>query len=168
MAADAPRPGSKHATGDWPKAYLLQLYNAAIDHGAIWVQPIDETKAASLRGSFNRLRRRSDTSMAGVITPEMSMVTMGQWQPGPAGTGRVPIMYNKLADGVDLPDIVAMSSGEAVAPMAQLAKQAITPLPVPAATPLAMEQLLDAASMELDASDIEGYVAKMRKAASHE
>jgi len=141
------------ATQDWPKTYLLQVHSEAVKHGFIFIQPISEADAASLRSRLYRIRRRSDTSTAAFILPEYHMVTVGQWQPGPDGQGRLPITYNKLASGVELPAIVPATSEEA--------EPAIAP---PALTPSSIRPI-EPEDLQLDTQEVSNYVADMiRKA----
>lgn len=149
---------SNHATGDWPKQYLLNLYNSAIDNGYIWVNDLTYERSRSLRGAFNRLRRRGDTSMAGIITPEMTLVSMGQWVPTHGDLGKVPIIYNALPDGLPLPSITT-GGDRPVAPLAHVAEPlADLPLPAPDTD---LTQLMNNADLTVNEADISSYVQQM-------
>lgn len=91
------------ASTDWPRAFLFQIYDAAITNGLIIIEPISEEDARSLAGRLYRIRRRSDKALAQFILPEYHLVTVGEWRPGPEGTGQLPIIYSRLPDGKPLP-----------------------------------------------------------------
>jgi hypothetical protein len=92
-------------TTDWPKPWVLSIHEAAVNNGFVWVSPISEADADSLRQRAYRMRRRSDKAMAAYILPEYHLVMIGRWEPGPDGRGRLPFIYNKRSDGEPLPDI---------------------------------------------------------------
>lgn len=99
-------------TENWPKTFILQAHAAAVEQGFVWIEPIDEEDAASFRLRFYRVRRRSDTSMAAFIPAEYHLVMVGKWEPGPNALGRLPIIYNKRADGRPLPSIIPATPDE--------------------------------------------------------
>ena len=101
MTAKTHKPGPDNI---WPRAYLLQIYNTCIQRGAVVIEPIDQIAAKSLTQSLYRLRRRSDTSNASFITPEMHLVTVGKWKCTDLG-GALPIYFSRLEDGFVLPEI---------------------------------------------------------------
>lgn len=140
---------------NWPKSYLLQLHSEAIKHGAIWVQPITKANALSLKQRLYRVRRRSDTATASFIPPEYHLVNVGEWQPGPDGLGRLPLIYSQLPDNQPLPGIVPMEPG---------ARQLPDPL---RHEPLAIPPITEA-DLTLDPASISDYVAGMIKKARGE
>jgi hypothetical protein len=140
---------SKPSSKPWPKPYVLSLYTAAVEHGYIWAKPIAEADALSLRQSFYRMQRKDSSEL---LTPEMFMVVVGDWEPGD-GSGQLPFIYSALPDGNSLPSIVAASGQQ----------QSMRPLPAP---PIDFpDQLLpsvQAEPAELDIPDISSYVSRMR------
>lgn len=142
----------------WPRAYLLQLYNEAIAQGYIWVQPISRTEATGLRMSFYNLRRRSTTSNASIITPEMHLVTVGSWQAGATDPdmGRLPFLYSKLPDDIPLPDIIG-ASGEEIAQLREM-EMPEPPAPVPFDIP--------EAELTLAPADVTSFVERMKASAA--
>jgi hypothetical protein len=109
---------------NWPKPWMLQLHEQAVEHGFIFVEPISEEDAKSLRDRMYRIRRRSDSSMAAYIRPEYHLVMIGKWEPGAEGAGRLPIIYNKRSDGRELPSVRIADGTEisAYTPKPQLAE----------------------------------------------
>jgi hypothetical protein len=99
---------------NWPKPWLFQLHAEAVRQGFVWVQPITEADARSLRARAYRARRRSDKSMAAFIPPEYHLVIFGAWEEGPNGAGRLPVIYNARPDGVPLPQIIPAAPTEAL------------------------------------------------------
>lgn len=99
-------------TENWPKGYLLQLHAQAIEHGMIWVGPISEADADSLKKRFYRIRRRSDKSMAAFIPAEYHLVMAGKWEAGPDGRGRMPIIFDKLPEQMELPGVTPATPDE--------------------------------------------------------
>lgn len=149
------------ASPTWPRPYLLQVYGAAIAQGFIWIEPISEERAQSFRMAFYRLRRRSDSSNQSFITPEHHLVTVGEWSP--ENGGRLPIVFNKLADGTDLPRIVPGDPAEA--PHIDY-PQPYRPLP---AAPFDMDAALKVAGeTELTEADIGSYVERMKRKAKEQ
>jgi hypothetical protein len=138
-------------TENWPKPWMLQLHAQAVEHGFIWVEPISEADARSLRDRLYRIRRRSDKSMAAFIPPEYHLVMVGRWEPGEAGTGRLPLIYNARADGKPLPSIKIADGSEV--------EQYLKP---PA---LADPPPLDLGNVEIKPEEIGNLVAKLRKSA---
>lgn len=144
---------------NWPKPWLLQLHDAAVTHGFIWVEPISEADAKSLRARLYRMRRRSDTSMAAYIPAEYHLVMVGQWVEGPDGIGRLPLIYNKLPDGRSLPNIVPATADE-VTTYLQVPKAPAPPI-IDAAN-------LDPAAIQISPDEISGFVADLRRKARKE
>lgn len=140
---------------NWPKAFLLQIHAEAIKHGFIFIEPISEADAESLKGRLYRIRRRSDKSTASFIPPEYHLVTAGKWQASEAGQGRLPIIYSALPDGTSLPNIVPAKPEEILGPQPMS-------IPQPSSTtqlPPALE--LEPADLKLNPGDISNYVAGM-------
>jgi hypothetical protein len=140
-------------TQNWPKPYLLKIHEEAVKQGFIWIQPISEADARSLRDRLYRIRRRSDTSMAAFIPAEYHLVMVGVWEPGAEGVGRLPIIYNRKADGSELPAIVGATGDEV---NAYTAPPVLTVPPPP---------VIEVSSMDLSIKpdEIDSFVAKMRK-----
>lgn len=148
------------ATENWPKSFLLQIHAEAIQHGFVWVEPISETDATSLRQRMYRIRRRSDKATASFIPPEYHLVTLGKWED--VGGGRIPVIFSGRPDSIPLPHI-RPASGEEIAALSTMPQRALpTPLLEGEAAP-ALD--LDAASIQIEESEIGGLVDKMRKAA---
>ena len=145
---------------DWPRSYLLQVHQAAVDHGLLMIEPISEANAKSLAGRLYRIRRRSDKAMAHLIIPEYHLVTVGQWRPGPAGEGQLPIIYNRLPDGSTLPAIRPATPEEIGEAM---------PLPPPSSPILTPENFfdrIDPAQLELKPDEVESFVDDLLKKAT--
>jgi hypothetical protein len=130
---------------------MLQLHAQAVEHGFIWVEPISEADAQSLRDRLYRIRRRSDKSMAAFIPPEYHLVMVGRWEPGEAGTGRLPLIYNARADGKPLPSIRIADGSEAEAYLKPPA--------------LANPPALDISNIEIKPEEISSLVERLRKSA---
>jgi len=146
-------------TENWPKPWLLSIHEQAVAEGFIWIEPISQADADSLKSRLYRIRRRSDKSMAAFIPPEYHLVMVGQWEAGPNGTGRLPVIYNKKPDGLDLPSI-RKASGEEV--------EAYTPrprAPAPVIHDAPPELHFDADDLTMKPDEINGFVASMRKSA---
>lgn len=145
----------------FPRKYLLDIYNKAIDEGFLHIHPISQADAVSLRQSLYRLRRRSDAANARFILPEFHLVTVGQWSPDKGGC--LPIMYDKLPEGHALPTI------EAVAAETFSLKTPIHPeghIPVSQMkADLAEQQRLaaEAEQVQLSPQDISSFVSRLRK-----
>jgi hypothetical protein len=154
-------PPSHPSSTVWPRAFLLSLYNAALTNGMVYATPVREADAHSLRQSLYRLRRRSDTSNKSFITPEMHLVTVGNWEAGPDGHGRLPILYTSMGDGVDMPGIVAATGEE----LAQAAEQQFTPHS-PIADPIPPLDI-DTLDVRLDPEEVDDFVQRMMKDAAN-
>jgi hypothetical protein len=113
-------------TENWPKPFLLQIHEQAVEHGFVWIEPLTEVDADSLKSRLYRIRRRSDSSMAAFIRPEYHLVMIGNWEPHDIGgqqvandkgeiLGRMPAIFNKKADGAELPSIRKADGEEAAA-----------------------------------------------------
>lgn len=145
-------------TENWPKGYLIELHDAAINAGMVFVRPISKADAESLRARFYRIRRRSDSSMAAFIRPEFHLVMVGRWEE--ANGGQLPIIFNKTADGSPLPSIVPATPEE-------LAERA----PSPVAAPRTVSDLsAPVSSIDLDSLDtglapeaIDSFIDSLRK-----
>lgn len=140
------------ASIDWPRAYLLQIHDEAIRHGFIWIEPISEGDAKSLRQRLYRLRRRSDKATAAYILPEYHLVTVGAWQP--EGGGRMPVIYNRLPSGSALPTLRPATPEELEAlPIS-------TGLPEAPSAPMDPDKLLETISqnLTLEPGEVSGYV----------
>ena len=146
-------------TENWSKPYILQVHKAAVDHGFVWIQPIDEADAASFKARFYRIRRRSDKSMASFIPPEFHMVNVGAWEIGPTGQGRLPIIYSARPDGKPLPDIIPATQDEITY------HQQMPAMPAPEPSPEIDPRHLDPAAIEIKEEDISGLVERLRKSA---
>lgn len=153
-------------TEDWPKAYLLEVYSKAVQHGFIELKPISSANADSFRMRFYRLRRRSDKQNANIILPEYHMVNVGKWHPGPDGRGVLPIIFNKLPSGMDLPEIVPIegrtedlqiTSIENLVPAEAMFSEADAE-PIPAMAP-------EPPPLELNVDGISDFVRNMMKKA---
>lgn len=129
----------------WPKPYLLQLYDKAVNEGCIRVLLHgDETRFKSLKASFYRLRRRSDVQSVALMRPEYYLTTM-LWEPE---RGTALIIYNQLPDGQELPEIESVHDK--------------TPIPVRLPPQAAPPPLLGITPVdEPDEFDATDHVAKM-------
>ncbi len=152
MSTDQPEP-DQLPTNNWPKSYIFQVHQQAVAHGFIWLDPISAEDARSFTARFYRARRRADTSMAAFIPAEYHLVTVGRWEPGPTGTGRLPIIYSQRPDDVALPGIVPAEGGLIAPP----------PSPVPALPPAI--PFPDPAELEIKPEDISGLVERLRQSA---
>lgn len=97
------------AATSWPKAYIIELYAKAVEHGFVWVQPITQEKAVSLSKSFYNARRRADSTNKAWMKDEYHLCTFGNWEQlegDHIGQGRVPVLFSALPDGQNLPDII--------------------------------------------------------------
>jgi hypothetical protein len=144
-----------HASVSYPRAFLLGIYTAAIEHGIIYVNDVAHADYPSLRAQFNRLRRKSDSSNKSFITEAHYLCSMGKWEPGPKGTGRVPVHYSRMADGTPT---LSTEAGDIIDPASQ------TPYP---SQPLQnFDALLpsveaSADELRLDPADIDSFVNSM-------
>jgi len=157
-------------TENWPKPWLLQVHQQAVEHGFLFIQPISEEDARSLTARLYRIRRRSDTSMAAFIPPEYLLVTVGRWQVFSASNpppepypldeanplGRLPIVYNMLPDGQPLPNIVPVEKDTFLAATAPVLGKG-GPTQVTDVFPIRPEDLT------LEPAQVEGYVENMLK-----
>lgn len=144
-------------TENWPKTFLLQCHEEAVKNGVIFVEPITEADAESLKSRLYRIRRRSDKSMAAFIPQEYHLVMIGVWEPGPDGTGRLPIIFDKRSDGQPLPSLRA-ATGEEI--------EAALPAPKPATPPPIIDfESIPAADLEMKPEEITGYVEGLRSKA---
>jgi hypothetical protein len=132
---------------------MLQQHALAVEHGFIWIENISEADAKSLRDRMYRIRRRSDKSMAAFIPPEYHLVMIGKWEQSgdDPSLGRMPLIYNKRADGRDLPTTRIPSGEEAATytPPTQLAEPA----------PIVDTGALD---LSIKPEEIGGYVQTLR------
>jgi hypothetical protein len=145
----------------WPKTYLLSLYDAAIKHGFIYVEPIDNEAALSLRMTFLRIRRRAGPGDAAshYIRPEFQLVTVGAWEPGEDNTGRLPIFYQAPASA-NLPGFRPAASGAVASTSSSyLPAVDLAPAPVPSSPPTS-----PLADLTMDETEISSYVAKLMAA----
>ena len=140
-------------TENWPKPWMLERHALAVKHGFIWIEPISEADAKSLRDRLYRIRRRSDKSMAAFIPPEYHLVMVGKWEPGPDGTGRMPLIFNKRPDGKELP-------GTRIPDGAEVSEYLSPP-------PLAEPLVIDPAAIDvtLDEKEVGDIVARLRESA---
>lgn len=141
-------------TENWPKPYLLQIHEEAVKHGFVWIKPISEDDAKSLRDRLYRIRRRSDTSMAAFIPPEFHLVMVGVWEQDAEGVGRLPVIFDKRADGAALPKIIAATGEEAAS---------YVPKPQPISPPPPID--VDSLDVSIDDNEIGGYVDNLRRRA---
>ena len=103
------------AATSWPKAYIIELYAKAVEHGFVWVQPITQEKAISLSKSFYNARWRADSTNKAWMKDEYHLCTFGQWEQlegDHIGQGRVPVLFSALPDGQNLPDIIPARQDE--------------------------------------------------------
>ena len=156
---------------NWPKSFLLQIHAEAIAHGFVWVEPITEPDALSLKQRMYRIRRRSDKATATFIPPEYHLVTLGKWEPLPGEAeretlclplGRIPVIFSARPDGTPMPSI-RPASGEEIEAMSTMPQRAFpSPLLEGDVAP-ALD--LDPAALQIEEGEIGGLVEKMRKAA---
>lgn len=137
------RRGHTPAQSAWPKAYLLEIYAQAVQHGHVLLHPITEERASSLTKALYAIRRRSrpGESAATFILPEYHLVTVGLWRRDNSGT--LPIYYT--TSDQPLPTITPVPNSAVALPQ----PAAHQPLPT---TPSADD-------MDLTPSDIDDYVA---------
>jgi len=143
----------------WPRAYLLGIYEAALRLGSIYVEPIRQADALSLKQSLYRLRRRSDTSNKSFITPDMHLVTVGAWEPGPAGEGRMCIMFSNAGEQA-LPGLFAEDGSAVEDALASAARHVAEPVVDLEAGPLPTLPLTST-DLALGEGAIDDYVARM-------
>lgn len=160
------RPAKATPGKSWPRMYLLNIYKQAVERGYIWLGPISEADAASLKMAIYRLRRRSDSSNAAIISEQYHMVTVGEWQHGVPDydAGRLPVIYSALPCGSQLPGLTDAATGEALPSIleAPAAQPALQP---PAALPTAFEPLPITTSVAIEQLDnnldIDDYLSSM-------
>lgn len=92
---------------NWPKPYLLELYQKAVEEGCLrivlrgsTVEENDE-EYASFKAAFYRLRRRRDGNYMAIIRPEYQMVQLKYER----AIGRVLLIFSKLPDDQLMPSI---------------------------------------------------------------
>jgi hypothetical protein len=97
-------------TARWPTPYILEIYNAAVQHGHIRIEPLTAEQAKSLTQTIYRFRRRSDTSKAAFMRPEFSLITVSPWVRCDASsdTGYMHVVFSADPDQT-LPRIVTPS-----------------------------------------------------------
>jgi hypothetical protein len=83
-------------TSAYPRHFLLDIYNKALTTGNCSVYPVTREEASKIVASFYRLRRRSTSSNASFITPEMHLVSAAEWHPHNGGTQS--FIFNKQPD----------------------------------------------------------------------
>lgn len=144
------RRGMSAPASRYPRTYLLAIYNQALEAGMLHIHPISEPDAETLTRALYNLRRRSGAAHASFITPEMHLVSAGQWRPDNGGT--LPIYYSET--DLTLPTITPLH-GEALATELQMRPQP----PSPAAG------LPSAADIDI-AFDVDAYVRDLQNKAS--
>lgn len=95
----------------WPKAYLVQVMQRAVDEGCIRVHVKSEVEGKSMMAALARIRRRSDKANAMFIRPEFLAISCAYEQTRktvlvmfnkvPADYGSLP-MISSVADKVDI------------------------------------------------------------------
>ena len=156
------------AATSWPKAYIIELYAKAVEHGFVWVQPITQEKAVSLSKSFYNARRRADSTNKAWMKDEYHLCTFGQWEQlegDHIGQGRVPVLFSALPDGQNLPDIVPARPEEITG---RIDVRPSLPAPAAAAQDFLAEQAptIEDIKGQLtlgDNFDAGSFVARMRK-----
>jgi len=149
------------ASVDWPRAYLLQIYDEVVKQGFIWIGPIGQDDAKSLRQRLYRLRRRADKAMAPYILPEYHLVTVGQWQP--ENGGRMPVIYNQLPTGQELPGISGATPEELELGLARLT-QPLLPAPATVDHQSLLETIANT-DLTLEPGEVNDYVNDLIKKA---
>lgn len=148
---------------NWPKTYILKIMEEAVNHGFVYIEPIDEASAKSLVMRVYRSRRRSDKSTASFILPEYHLVTAGRWEP--ENGGRQPFIFSRLSTGEDLPGIT---------PRPDLAGPSIK---VPQKLPFIMPEVegepiitdmrpMTPSDLQLDPDEVSNYVESLIKKAT--
>lgn len=148
----------------WTRAYLLTLYETAITKGYAEVSGLTEAQAKSLRQSFYRLRRRSDSSNASFITPAHYLVTVMDFQPISNGLGSLRFSYSD--PGLSLPPITAPDGSTVpLVTEALSSEQPLTPAAeIISSTPDPLASFTDAGlAIPIEASDL---VAQLRRSAA--
>jgi len=140
-------------SADWPRGFLLKIYEQAVEHGVIVLEPISQADAVTLRARLYRLRRRADTSMAPFIAPEYHLVSVGRWH-----DDKLPIIYDRLPDSIPLPSIRPASSDE-------LDALEISVMPIPLADPTTLLGNLEAVDLDLRPEEVDSFVDDLIKSA---
>lgn len=120
-------PTGRIPQSQWPKPFLLQIFERAVKEGCIRVGPqgLDAERAGSLIGALNRIRRRSDKQHTSFIRPEYHLIST-TWEPD---RGTLLVTYSSLPDGHSLPQLQGISEDEKKAmPVPQPAAPDETPL----------------------------------------
>lgn len=92
---------------NWPRPYMLDLYQRVIEEGCLRIVLRGKTKAdrdaefKSFKASFYRMRRRKDGDFIAQMRPEFSMVQV-KYEPE---LGKVLLIFNALPDGELLPSV---------------------------------------------------------------
>ena len=104
---------SPTTTARWPIPYILEIYNTAVKHGHIRIEPLTAEQAKSLTQTIYRFRRRSDTSKAAFMRPEFSLITVSPWVrcDASSNTGYMHVVLSADPDQT-LPRIVTPESAE--------------------------------------------------------
>lgn len=76
----------------WPKAYLVQVMQRAVDEGCIRVKVKSEVEGKSMMAALARIRRRSDKANAMFIRPEFLAISCAY----EAARGSVLVMFNQV------------------------------------------------------------------------
>ena len=135
----------------WPKPYLLEILSNAITLGLLYVEPLTQREAKSLKMSLLRVRRRIDKTSAQFIRPEFHLVTILDWEPASPGAdiGRLPIMYDQLpAHSAPLPAITHGNPGY--------------PIQIPQVNGQAPATPIAPAELNIATADISNYVDALR------
>lgn len=100
-------------TPRWPTPYILDIYNSAVTHGYIRIEPLTAEQAKSLTQTIYRFRRRSDTGKAAFMRPEFQLITVSQWHCSDmeTGLGYVHVVYSNDPDQ-QLPRIIIPTAKE--------------------------------------------------------
>lgn len=120
----------------WPKPYLLQIYETAIEQGCCRVRTRDEQQSKGLVAAFYRLRRRSDKQHKDFIKPVYHLVSCTIESSG------VLFTFNRLPDGSELPKIEIVPESERVALVPQQLERAPERSSSPSSAPLDMNSLM--------------------------
>lgn len=105
---------------NWPRPWLIGLYEQAIAEGCIRIVLRSETAEErevewkSFRASFLRIRRRKDADPIIASSPEFALVSLRFERE----TGKVLLIYSALPDGEQLP-VIESVSGKRDMPVSQ-------------------------------------------------
>lgn len=137
-------------TGKYPRAYLLSVYNAAIEHGMVLLQPFPAEDVKSFTASFINLRRPKSVGAVTFITPEMHLVSVGRWRPEAGGT--LPIYYTSTEEALP-----------AINPAGPEEHQYFPPSPNPAHFPIptATEAAFPHEGTDDEDFDVEGFLDEL-------